>query len=379
MLIPAGYALALAVAFLVFEGGVQYYESRAGARVELAIRPGVAILYTAAGLYGIHRARLFHPFFDHEYQDWLERTPWTVARPLPLGPIQLTWKDGVVLGALILLDRVLPEHESIRILCVFLFCHVFTLLTAVALTGSSATIYLTWFLLGLVVLLWPRPWACAVSGAAAYLVVYEGVWGSLRNFPWERSFTPSRLSDQALRDGKDRPKPSGWPYDRLLCDPVEPSPVPSHWLDAVIWSLLCGWWAFCLLSQVTNPRILDAIRGPGFANTVNLAILWRVLAYQRGYSSPISLAGRIATGRWIVPGYDVIYLAPILILFAFPAVLLTLRAWDAPSELGLPVCLAVAIFIALTTPPERRQWRLTGRHRMTSGLSKSNEEFVKVS
>jgi hypothetical protein len=100
---------------------------------------------------------------------------------------------------------------------------------------------------------------------------------------------------------------------------------------------------------------------------------------RRCLASSISLAGRITTGRWIVPGYDVIYLAPILILFAFPAVLLTLRAWDAPSELGLPVCLAVAIFIALTTPPERRQWRLTGRHRMTSGLSKSNEEFVKVS
>jgi energy-coupling factor transporter ATP-binding protein EcfA2 len=100
---------------------------------------------------------------------------------------------------------------------------------------------------------------------------------------------------------------------------------------------------------------------------------------RRCLASPISLAGRITTGRWIVPGYDVIYLAPILILSAFPAVLLTLRAWDALSELGLPVCRAVAMFIALTTPPERRQRRLTGRHRMTSGLSKSNEEFVKVS
>ena len=49
-------------------------------------------------LVGLYRNSAFHPVFLKDYRIWLESTPWTAEKELPLGPVHLTWRDaGIVL------------------------------------------------------------------------------------------------------------------------------------------------------------------------------------------------------------------------------------------------------------------------------------------
>src|SRR5262245_42747901 len=102
-ILPVWTSVNFALIFLLLEGPVLYYEWKLGKPiVDLKIRPGTAITYVASAFYGIHRAVTFHPFYREEYRQWLELTPWTVRKPLPMASIALIWEDGIVLGALIL-------------------------------------------------------------------------------------------------------------------------------------------------------------------------------------------------------------------------------------------------------------------------------------
>ncbi len=175
-----------AALFLLLEGPVVYWEWRIGRPlVELKVRPGTALIYVAAAFYGMHRAISLHPFYREDYRKWLELTPWTVHKPLPMGPIALIWEDGLVLGALILLMLTQPIHESIRIVNIFLIFHSALLTATLWPTGVGTLGYLAAFGLGLAVRLWPSPWVCFAVADSVYLMVYEGLWQSLARFPWQ--------------------------------------------------------------------------------------------------------------------------------------------------------------------------------------------------
>ena len=128
----------------------------------------------------------FHPFFRDDYRTWLESDPLDRPKPLPVGPVELVWEDGLVVGALILLEpdpaqiRVdphlehLPDRSSARA-------------DADVLVDAEPGLRLRRGLrrLGLAVRLWHSPWPASPSLAAVYLMVYEGLWRSLARFPWE--------------------------------------------------------------------------------------------------------------------------------------------------------------------------------------------------
>ncbi len=65
------------------------------------LRPGgVQVLQTgllcfAAAWLGLIRMAWFHPSLRSSYRNWLKTTCWHVGKPLPLGPVTLTWLDGV--------------------------------------------------------------------------------------------------------------------------------------------------------------------------------------------------------------------------------------------------------------------------------------------
>src|SRR5689334_10874057 len=117
LIVPSWGVLTFALFFLFFEAPVLYFEWRLGRRMlDLRIRPGTTLVYVAAAFYGMYRAVVFHPFCREDYRKWLEQTPWTVHRPLPMGPIPLIWEDGIILGLLILITLTQPIHSSVRIL-----------------------------------------------------------------------------------------------------------------------------------------------------------------------------------------------------------------------------------------------------------------------
>ena len=71
-----------------------------------------------------HRVVAFHPYYRGDYLRWLKSTPWTVRKPLPVGPVELVPQDALAVGGLMLLSLIQPQTESIEILDAFLFAHV---------------------------------------------------------------------------------------------------------------------------------------------------------------------------------------------------------------------------------------------------------------
>jgi hypothetical protein len=377
-IVPVWSLMTMAILFALFEGPVLYMEWQLGRPiVELKIRPGTALILLAAAYYGIHRAVALHPFYQREYGKWLERTPWTVEKPLPLGPIELVWEDGFVLGGLILLHLTQPFPHSIRVLNMFLIAHLLALSLPLFATGVAAIGYLVVFGVGLAVRLWPSPLACLTVLAAVYVVAYEGLWRSLARFPWQPwawgEAVLARMMTQKVVESS-----CGWPHDRILRDIEDARRIRLNRLDALLVSMLVGFWLFCGQSLIAGQR--DKLALPGFfLSLVPIVAGARLSDYVTGYAPPISLWGRICTGRWIVPGYDKIFVAPLVSLLTLPAVLGSSIAVGLPLEIAMPAAVAAAVATALLIPPRLEDWRLTGKYRMHRGFTAvTNANFVKV-
>jgi hypothetical protein len=298
-ILPVWPVLLFAFLFLVLEGPVLCFEWRIGRPlVELKVRPGTALIYLAAAFYGMHRAISLHPFHREDYRKWLELTPWTVYKPLPMGPIALIWEDGVVLGALILLGLTQPNHESIRILNVFLIVHSALLTRTFWQTGAGTIGYLAAFGLGLAVRLWHTPWLCFAVAASVYLLVYEGLWQSLARFPWRVEWSLSELSDgnkiKSVSERLDGPS-GGWPYDRLFRDIKVAERVRINRIDAILISMLIGWWTCSVLSLIPDPRVRFRLGMILLLPVTLLAPLIRLAWIPiRGYPPKSPSAGRVA-------------------------------------------------------------------------------------
>lgn len=377
--VVSGWAvMVFACLFLLLEGPVLYWEWKIGQPiVDLTVRPGTILLYLAAGLYGIHRAISLHPFFREDYRKWLELTPWTVHKPLPMGPIALIWEDGIVLGTLILLNLTQHTHHSIRILNVFLITHSLLLATTFWPTGVGAIGYLALFGLGLTVRTLTSPWPCFAVAATVYLLVHEGTWLSLARFPWHLK---SELNGPKTRGERLLGPTNGWPYDRFFRDIKEAEQYRISRIDSILVSMLVGWWTSCLLPLFPDP---GTRLGAGILALLVMglfAVFGRLQIYMSLYRCPISLWGRLLTGRWIIPGYDRCLVGPLLSLLAVPAVILPCLAARIPPDIFLPTTLSAVILVNLITPPALKEWRLTGKHRILEGqfYQRQDSEFTRV-
>jgi hypothetical protein len=378
-----GRVIAFLVLFVVFEGFVRYIESL-GIPISsrLPIRPASGLLFLAAAVYGIARVTSFHPVFQKEYQSWLQTTPWHNRKPLPLGPVELVPEDGLVLAPLLLLSATLPQPRAMPLLCAFLLCHLGALVIGLWLTHSRAVGYLSAFGLGFAVKLWHQPVECLAMAALVYLVAYEGLVQALDRFPWAtRQVAEMRNALAALNTGASNPgssakEPCGWPHDRMMGEVRNAEGIPR--LDAVICCALASWWLYVVGSFIPEEKnrlgaLMLACQFPYMLSP------WvRIAIYAQGYLPPISLWGRIRTMRWIIPGYDQIFVAPICAFVAGPAVFGLLFLGGVHLDACIPVGAAASVAVALVAPPRLLRWRLTGQHRIASGLSTANTAFVKV-
>jgi hypothetical protein len=363
LLVPSSLILGAALGFSIVEGAVFLVEWQ----LPVAFMPEVKtmaelILVNALGiLYGGHRAIAVHPDFDAGYRKWLATTPWTVRKPLPMGPVHLVWEDGVVVGTLILASLWLQLPGSIRIAerCAF----VNMALLVLSFWGAEMPLlgYAGGFSLGLVLLLWNEPWLCLATTAACCLLVQKGIWLSLEKFPWEREhkYSPGRC---------------GWPFDHFF----EVAGPPMKAIRAILFSLHLGWWFFIILgffpvgkSNTTPDAIIPALLG-----ALPLAALrWHLYGF--GYKPPITLAGRIATARWIIPSFDVVLVGPISTILGALAVIITCIVNRVPANVSFALTITVSMLFALLSPPGLRAWQLTGGHRMVPGRQ-SDKEFVRT-
>jgi hypothetical protein len=327
-------------------------------------------LFLAAVMYGVFRVVAFHPVFRDSYRSWLESTPWTYHKPLPLGPVELVWQDGLFIGALILLCATQRVPFAVQLLCTLLFAHIIFLALSFAMIGDWIFAYATAFTLGLAVWFWHRPIACVSALAGVYLIAYEGLKRAMAKFPWVEPKTLQISLVEIRFDSGARREPCGWPYDRIMGDVVGVRTIA--WVDALLGSMLVSWWLFVLISFVPDVDDGNIVALIILVSATNLAAGARLLRYLRGYTSPLGFGARLLTFRWIIPGYDQVFIGPMCAVVAGPVTVAFLGSCSVPPAICYTAATGVVIFVALMTPPNLKRWRLTGQHRLVREMDQKS-------
>jgi len=93
---------------------------------------------------------------------------------------------------------------------------------------------------------------------------------------------------------------------------------------------------------------------------------YRWVRYCIRYWPPISFFGRIATGRFVIPGYDRVFVAPLCSLLI--CILLPKFLYNAGLSIDVfaPVTVTLALISIRTIGPTLRDWELTGQHRIVT-------------
>jgi hypothetical protein len=97
--------------------------------------------------------------------------------------------------------------------------------------------------------------------------------------------------------------------------------------------------------------------------------LGRLWIYVCGFVPPISIFGRLRTGKLILPGYDVVFLAPLAVLATSSLIATLGQQLGLSPLLYMPVAAAVSVWCGLALPPRREDWQLTGHHRIAYKFS----------
>jgi hypothetical protein len=94
----------------------------------------------------------------------------------------------------------------------------------------------------------------------------------------------------------------------------------------------------------------------------------RVGAYVVGYAPPLNIYARVVLRRFLIPGYDEVFIAP-LIAVLVGSVGSWFGGWCGVNFFVVtgPITAAVSLFIVLGLGPDFATWRLTGNHRIIEG------------
>jgi hypothetical protein len=345
--------------------------------------PPVLPMLGAIGL-GIYRVAATHPVLKPGYREWLTRTPWMRGRPLPLGPIHLGAKD-FVLGAIIM-ALIWPIHgaASLALPKVFAIAYLLVLMFALALTLEAPAAYLAAFGLGGLVLAWSNNWSFVGIAALSYAATMWGVWRSLGRFPWSfdvgilratqgpRDWRVARPSARLLNSLEGR-MGLGWPFDQL--SPKNP-PFSISCLHGLAISASVAW---CFFAATSMFPLVDAGNEQMRLELVFYRIMLfytalfpvalRIRAYRLTERlPPTSLSYRLRTGHLIVPSYDRVWVAPLLMIYVIWEGPVVLADWGLSYSAAAAASLGLAVLVAICIGPSRRAWALTGNFRLRPGF-----------
>jgi hypothetical protein len=307
------------------------------------------------------RAWAFNPALNGRYFQWLRTTPWTAPRPLPMGPVHLLWQDAVWVA----LAACLWTHKEGRVTVVLAFALPYAAVMARALfkTGSL------WLMCGAaalgvsLLLTIPRPpWQGA---AVAIGLCFYCDWAfrqALRQFPWDGR----RL---AWLQRETWIVSTTWP--RLRDGGIVTNEPAISWRAAMAISLLVGWTALVIAVMLTwdvdsgaKAAKLDRQALLALAVVGIMASIARLGCYAGERSSPLGLWARWRLGRWILPGYDRVLIAPLATVVVAGSLPLALFALGAATPVVVGVTVACTLLTALKAPPTLAEWSLTGDYRL---------------
>lgn len=336
---------------------------------------------------GFLRAAWFHPTYRRDYLRWLELSPWTARQALPLGPILLTPYDCALV--VVMAAASVSELQTGPFMTPLLFLGGYLVSAALFLlrTGQRAVPFAVLHGLAASAML-KGGWGLGIA-ALLYCLAAWAFRRSLAGLPWTDGpfatsdsagfagfigllrIPPRRFSEGGPRDASlFLPMEVGWP--QALLSPVRMHPAIS-WSSACAVASLSGLWFF-VFTRAVEPRMDSPLAGPPIL--VVIAIL-RLCVYLAQQAAPTGLRGRWALRQPLIPGFDVVFLAPLA------AVVLGWIACEVAVRLGASAHLAdgVTVFVgmlcALGLGPTYETWALTGLHRLrTPAKSNKSAQFT---
>ena len=152
----------------------------------------IRVLFLGMGslLYAGYRVARFHPYFDTGYCRWLCLTPWSVDKPLPLGPVHLVWGDLVILMVLILLAYFnTPFAPSLVMVPVIVFLSVYLIILWLTLAAQQLRIMVvSLFLAPFAVYPFRSAYAAVLVLLVLYVLCYVAFRRFFRDFPWNTQY-----------------------------------------------------------------------------------------------------------------------------------------------------------------------------------------------
>ncbi len=326
--------------------------------------------------YAVYRVWAFHPALRPGYFQWLCGTPWSSVKPLPLGPLHLVWQDVILLALWAGLSWPRAGLQSLNVFQVFLFTYLSLLGLPHFVTGQKSWAYAVAFGVGVMALVARNPWLCFGAASVTYVAAFLGLRASLASFPWEGTPLFSRFQRRMQQELKSKesagqnPGPNqgtlGWPFDHLGPPHLDLTGFDRR--DRLLAGLLLGWWFYVFYSLARSADSDWYGAHVCYSIFLVLGIAFRVAIYCNGYLPPLSLLGRLGHGRPIIPGYDQVFIAPLLALAVGAAVPLVPWATGLDPLIAVPSAVVLTTWILLLMGPSLQTWRLTGYHRITPGV-----------
>lgn len=318
-------------------------------------------LLSVAGLFGILRAQE-HPLFDINYLRWLDATPWNADKPFPLRKYDLGEYE---LAAIIVITLagipavyVTPWHYPAAMIAGHLIISMLILITIQAFRS----LYMFGAAAVACGFLWQHPPALLLIVATTYAIMTFRLRAAIERLIWRFDIQPGDEDYIRWRAGDKGRRNVTIPYPFNVLAKNHPT-FRFSTRDAILLSALisAGWFLLATHPATENPDSMPVL------NFVMIALIPFVRLILFGpifHRPPISLRGRIATRQYLIPGYDRVFVAPI-VAFAVGVALYFGCQWIGIARtIAGPVGLFAASMITLRMRPHYDEWILTGHYRL---------------
>lgn len=371
---------------------------------------GFSVLFVFAMTLGVAISRVweFHPLWRRGYVEWLKSLPWTRGKPLPLGPVSLVWQDLLILATLVAAcvfcwAFYFPPEINFRIgtliaiqLLVYLLGYSLMGLRLLYLTGQTGVLLFQLFAVGMAFYFLPARIPFVAVVVAVFLVACWGIRRSLRFFPWENTWQYKLYEAGLVLSSSQRmfspltiepfnESHLGWNYARLSAK-VEPDMMRQ--VVRFFSALVAGWWVFVLADKIVRleavqqtdltPDRIVALELMLYVIPAVAAVTVRLVIYLKGTAPPITLFGRLLTGRFVIPKYDRVFLVPLaalIVAWVFPGIG---RSLGISHDVLVPICTTTVLLILLLGGPSLKRWRLTGGYAVSRKRPARDELFKKT-